>query len=310
MVSIIVCSKNKELAKQLAENIEQTIGVPYELLVTDNTRENLPICTVYRKSIPNSRYPFLCFVHEDVLFRTENWGKNLLAHFSLPNIGLVGVAGSDAFSNIPSTWSNALHSVELNIIQHYKEAQKQPEHIQISSSKGNSPSSRVVALDGVFLAAKKEIFEKIQFDDTLLRGFHGYDIDISLQSALQYTNLVIFDILIEHLSPGSLNKDWMDTTLHLSRKWRKKLPVFLNEPAPPQKARYHWQTLFQLIRNLIQLDYSFPFVYKTALRFSLTRFFSIRRFLSLHMLLLNEYRNRNQDSTEKSKLNRENLLTI
>jgi hypothetical protein len=41
---------------------------------------------------------------------------------------------------------------------------------------GNSPAE-VAGIDGMFLATRKEIMEKINFSDDLLKGFHAYDID-------------------------------------------------------------------------------------------------------------------------------------
>ncbi|MDR1610676.1 MAG: hypothetical protein LBS08_04115, partial [Candidatus Symbiothrix sp.] len=40
MISIIICSKNKDISEQLKSNIEATIGVRYELIVIDNSKQD------------------------------------------------------------------------------------------------------------------------------------------------------------------------------------------------------------------------------------------------------------------------------
>jgi len=46
----------------------------------------------------------------------------------------------------------------------------------------------------VFLCANRNLFSKIAFDENL-KGFHGYDLDICLQSAFAgFQNYVVFDV--------------------------------------------------------------------------------------------------------------------
>lgn len=39
-----------------------------------------------------------------------------------------------------------------------------------------------------------------------------------------YDVIVLFDVLIEHLSVGNFDENWLSETFHLHKKWNKKLP--------------------------------------------------------------------------------------
>jgi hypothetical protein len=77
----------------------------------------------------------------------------------------------------------------------------------------------------MFLATKKIIFNDIKFDESIFKGFHCYDIDFSLQILKKYKVVVNYNILIEHLSPGSFNLEWLKETKKLQNKWFKDLPI-------------------------------------------------------------------------------------
>ena len=51
--------------------------------------------------------------------------------------------------------------------------------------------SSVATLDGVFLATRKEVWKEIQFDEKLIKGFHGYDLDFTLRAAQRFHNYVV-----------------------------------------------------------------------------------------------------------------------
>src|SRR5689334_15986246 len=101
MISIIVCSRSLQLFNKLSINVETTIGVPYEIIKIDNSNKSYSLCKAYNIGAKQSKYSYLCFVHEDVLFRTINWGMRLIEHLSQTNAGLIGVAGAVYRSKMP-----------------------------------------------------------------------------------------------------------------------------------------------------------------------------------------------------------------
>ena len=239
MISIIICSKDKHMLSQLESNISETIGVPYEIISINNSNGFYGICEAYNLGGGLAKYKFLCFVHEDVLFRTKNWGVNIINHFTHDTrLGLIGIAGSKIKTkSLSSWWQSNIDDYQPNrenIIQHYKQTERDTEHFLLNPY--NEILSEVVTLDGVFLVTKRNIWQYSKFDEHLLKGFHCYDLDFSLQITKYYKIAVVFDILIEHFSEGSINRSFYDDLIGVHKKFRNYLP--LNKLLPNNKNFY------------------------------------------------------------------------
>ncbi|UAB81228.1 hypothetical protein INR76_00280 [Marixanthomonas sp. SCSIO 43207] len=222
MISIVVSSYQKHYFEAFSESVAKTIGtIPYEIIQIWNPG-SMGICEAYNRGAEKAKYAYLCFVHEDVLFKTKAWGNLILAHLQNENIGAIGVAGSAYKSEIPSSWSIFKTYNALHILQHYKEKSKRP---QIIKQPNNVDLFQVVALDGVFIATRKAIWKQFPFDEKTFTSFHGYDVDFSLAISQKYNLFVVFDILIEHFSQGNANNEWLLESMKISDKWRKVLPA-------------------------------------------------------------------------------------
>ena len=107
------------LAAQVQQNITDTIGVPWEAIIIDNTISPKGITQVYNKAAAQAKFDILCFVHEDVLFTTQNWGETLINTFKADNrVGLIGVAGSKYKSKLPSGWFSGISAIDCCNIAH------------------------------------------------------------------------------------------------------------------------------------------------------------------------------------------------
>ncbi|UZH55640.1 hypothetical protein JRG66_01730 [Salinimicrobium tongyeongense] len=225
MVSIIICSKQGEISQALDENIHSTVGLPFELIVIDNSNNSYSIFEAYNQGIEKSIYPFLLFVHEDVLFHTPKWGEILIGFFrDNPGYGLLGIAGADFKSRIPSGWWDCpIENKIVNIIQHYPNNNPELENIGFDSS----GLKDAVVVDGVFLALRKDL--NITFNENF-SGFHGYDQNISFEVIKRGFQIGITDsILIEHFSNGQQNREWLEAMVKIHRSYRKLLPLYLGE---------------------------------------------------------------------------------
>ena len=103
MINIIICSRHKEISSELRTNLQSTIGVDFELIVVDNSQNIYSIFQAYNEGVKRSCYPYLCFMHEDILFHTQDWGEKVMAHFEDTKVGLIGVAGGHCMLNTPSS---------------------------------------------------------------------------------------------------------------------------------------------------------------------------------------------------------------
>lgn len=255
MISIIISSADKGQLKQITENINTTIGVLFEIIAIDNSNAQKGICEVYNNGIEQAKYDILCFMHEDIIIETNNWGINLKNTFDEhPEIGLCGIFGSDYKSATPSAWQ-ALKPENLfgNMIQSYKHAEREPLHF---TNPPNGKLEYVACVDGVLLATKREVVSEFKFDAGLFKGFHCYDFDFCLAVGRKYKVAVIYDILINHLSEGSYTKEWMIDNLKLHKKWKENLPVDVGNHSWDQR-RLMEKTIF---RNFVQMlmEMNFP----------------------------------------------------
>ncbi len=244
MLSVIICSKNPRLSALLKENIDSTVGIPYEYIVIDNSTRKYSIFTAYNKGIEISSQPYLCFVHEDVAFNTQDWGKKLCTHLSRPNVGILGICGSAYQSNIPAPWS--LYEYTAYIVQSDKK--RKLNIFEPSNGYDEHHEKQVVGLDGVFLAARRDLFNEIAFDEKTFEGFHAYDMDICLQAHTRgFQNKAINDLLLTHYSRGNHNSQWVRNILLFADKWQAHLPILLAdfsaERIKEKEIKYMKQTL-------------------------------------------------------------------
>jgi hypothetical protein len=223
MISIIVSSKNPDFLCALSLNIAATIGNVYEILAFDNRFEKKGLCEVYNRHAERAKYNIICFMHEDVFIHTAKWGESLLKLLADKSIGLVGISGAVFKSRYSGVWSSCDKNLyRTNSIQHFKN-NKEP--VAININKENNESAEVAIIDGVFMATRKDVFSSFSFDEKLLKGFHGYDIDYSLQVGQKYKLVVSYSILLEHLSEGTLSAQWLHDSMAIHKKWKKILPV-------------------------------------------------------------------------------------
>ncbi len=268
MLSIITCSRRPVPNESLVNNLKNTVGLEYELISIDNSKNEYSIFSAYNKGIDLSKYEHLCFIHDDVDFKTQDWGQKVVKHLQIPDSGIFGVAGGDIMSRVPNDWAT-LNPCAYMI---YGQTATQDEEMVVFPNDYNQSTKSVLMLDGVFLFARKELFKTISFDESF-NGFHGYDYDISLQSHVAgYTNYVIYDILLEHYSRGVMGHSYFSAQLKLHQKWGKYLPLFNRccdqafiHSILPKIEQESFDTFF---KRLVRSNISFFEIYKMVLYYS------------------------------------------
>jgi len=222
MISIIVCSINDDLRNHLHQNITENIGCDFEFLYTDNRINPRGICAVYNKLAFKAKGEYLCFMHEDVLIETKNWGEKLISKASDKKTGVLGFAGAGLLSVIPY-WNDRHTQFAC-----YKQYLKNGELFEDLTLNKPADNVKVAVLDGMFLFCRKEVWENHPFDEHTFPGFHLYDIDFTLSVAQQYTNYVDCDVVIAHYSMGSLDRAYYDGLIDFYNKWKAILPYSVN----------------------------------------------------------------------------------
>lgn len=226
MFSIIICSISPERLLQVKKNIQETIGTEHEFIAIDNRETKWPIAKAYNEGAKRARYPYLFFVHEDVRFHSQDWGKVIAGKLEEPDCGVVGFAGCKVKLKAYSGWPQ-VPAFGCSFL-YQKEPQKT--NFAVFNVHLEHPFEEVVCLDGLGMFVSKAIWEKHPFDEKMLTGFHCYDLDFSMQIARtgKYKNYVCTTpaVLIEHFSLGNLDRAWMQETIRLHKeKWNAFLPL-------------------------------------------------------------------------------------
>lgn len=219
MLSIIISSYQPLYYSQLVKNISETIGDGFSYEIIQILNPNfMSITKAYNDGAEKAQYDHLLFLHEDLIFYTQNWGNVLAQHLSDDKTGIIGVAGSSYVPHAPSSWTVSEKYNFFHLLQGNK---NNDEYVsQFKTSKKRNP---VFAVDGVFVAIKKENYIPFKFDQNLT-GFHGYDLDFSLRVSEKFQNFVVDDILIQHFSKGNQDQNWLDATI----KVRENLNIKFN----------------------------------------------------------------------------------
>lgn len=233
MYSIICCSVKPELAEALRQNVAATIGVPFEFIAFDNREKGYGLCQVYNQCARRARYDLLCFVHEDVVFQTSDWGLLLEKKLREAQCGVVGFAGSIIKLKQLTGWNTCGRDLRLNYVQYMRGG-----HHARKVNPGKEDFSPVVTLDGLCLLVRRQVWEEIPFDEETFTGFHAYDVDFSLAVACRYKNYVCHTVLVEHFSEGSFSYEWLENMKKLHAKWEARLPMYVVPMSQKELARY------------------------------------------------------------------------
>ena len=225
MISIINCSRQKDIPQKLYQNIDKTIGVDYEIIVIDNSNNEYSMCSAYNAGVKRARFPYLCFMHEDIIYMTKDWGMRVIDHLSDTNTGIIGNFGGhyipDFFPAIYVDGPVTGQFIQGQTINGRYITNKVDYH-KFCEGK----SVEVAVVDGMWFCSTKKLFDRVKFDELIFSNFHCYDLDICMQMhAIGKQVKVILDILVEHGSPGNMDIKFFNQ-LHLwYEKWHAYFPL-------------------------------------------------------------------------------------
>lgn len=251
-LAVIVCSVDPGRAAALERSFRAMAGAGLEFHVFDNRRLCWPIAKVYNHCASQARAACLLFVHEDVAIRTDGWAPALVAWLTRPDCGVIGFAGSALWVPTPDAW---WHVPQQYHRCSYAQSVNGVESRHILPEGADVDFLPVVAIDGMAMAVRRDVWERFPFDESVLGGFHCYDIDFSVAIGRHYVNYIAYGINICHFSEGKYDRAWFDATENIYRhKWRDLSPVMVDGLTPvPDIAevtdRSHYSYVFRKIRT-------------------------------------------------------------
>lgn len=235
LISVIVCSRREPSFDLHERNVRKTVGnVGVEYIRIDNRDNYYGICEAYNEGVKRAKGKILVFMHEDVFFMEGGWGEKLIDKFRDSSIGLVGVAGTEyLFADKPSWVTAGRPFIKGKVIHELDNG----ERYFLTVYSWDNSDAEVVAVDGLFFAIRKELFDRIKFDGENFDGFHFYDLDICMQVRKTHKCIVTNDIIVKHTSGGSFDGVWQKYAQRFVEKYKKELPASCTSAIPDLSKR-------------------------------------------------------------------------
>jgi GT2 family glycosyltransferase len=227
MISIIICSVDDARFAATSANLGNLLkNDPHEIIRIGDARS---ICEGYTRGVAQSRGEHLIFCHDDIEILNDDFAVRLRAH--LAEYDLVGVAGTNRL--IRGEWVAAGPPYIFGQV-----AQSHPQQgfvVRIFGAPARCVGG-IRAMDGLFIAARRDVVEKIPFDSQTFDGFHHYDLDFSFAAHLAGFRLGIAnDIHVIHKSWGSQDQDWQTYLRRFDQKYAGRL-----NPMSPRRFYFAW----------------------------------------------------------------------
>jgi hypothetical protein len=227
-VSAIVCS----IRPEYFANVERILGEQFarhrfELIGIHDAKS---LCEAYNRGGARARGDILIFCHDDIDIVHADFGERLLSH--LARYDVVGVAGARKLVN--ADWGHAgLPHVHGQIVHR---PPGQADYLYFAAGLQAPVVEDIQALDGVFIAMHRKVWEAVRFDEATFDGFHGYDIDFTYRAHLAGWRLAVpMDLLLIHFSTGGYDLKWQAGNLRFLRKF----PRLSNLPAVHRHSNLH-----------------------------------------------------------------------
>ena len=222
MTSIVFCSIDERKAARTREMYGRLFaGAAHELIVIRDARS---LAEAYNRGIASSRGEVIVLSHDDVDILAPDFAARLHGH--MLRFDAVGVMGATELSGPGWNWSR--HPYLRGWITH-----RAPEDREWSAAivDPRPVAEEIVTLDGVLMAARRAVFNEVQFDDEVFDGFHLYDIDWSYRVAAAGFRIgVVGDLRLVHESRGRFDGEWAQ---HAERFCAKHCLELGDLPPPP-----------------------------------------------------------------------------
>lgn len=222
MISLIICSRDPGALAAVSQSVAATIGVAYEIIPIDNSKGQYGICEAYNLGAAQARYDLLCFMHEDIRFRTAGWGQTVVRLLADATIGVLGVTGGQLQVAAPAAWWGCgLSYCRENVVEIFADGRS--EHV-VRNPEGAVLTDVAVA-DGMWLCSRKEVWAQHPFDAQTFTEFHFYDVDYCTEIFRAGLRVCItFELVLEHHSRGNINAQWAHNALKYQHKRANQLP--------------------------------------------------------------------------------------
>jgi GT2 family glycosyltransferase len=215
---------SEEFNNDFIKHIDKTIGVRHKTICYPNFNQ-FSLAQIYNQAIQDHSEKDCIFVccHNDIWFKTMNWGKTLLSKFNNTNFDIIGVAGSTYLPESGKWWEDP--SKMLGIVEHTNGLRQWVSQY----SKEIHAVKETVLIDGLFMSFNPETIVH-RFDESY-KGFHFYDLSFCVPNYLDGCDIgVTTSIRILHESVGQTNEQWEINRQQFVTQWVQELPITIPPP--------------------------------------------------------------------------------
>lgn len=234
-LSIIICSITPQKFDRVCASYWRLLaGVPLEIIGIHDARS---MCEGYNRGLQQATGDLLVFSHDDIEICAPDFADRLRNRLAVHD--LVGVAGSTKLTGSGWVYSRWPH-IHGQVGMPPEAANDHTDGIAVTAfHMRDAATTGAQALDGLFLACRRDVAETLRFDEDTFDGWHLYDFDFSFRaSRAGYGTAVCHDFLPIHASRGSFGADWLRYAQRFLDKHRDALGATdtLGEHEPPQLA--------------------------------------------------------------------------
>jgi hypothetical protein len=219
-LSVVACSIDARKAEAFRASLARSAGAPYELILIEDARS---LSEAYARGVARACGEHVVLCHDDVEFLVDDLAARVAMH--LARFALVGVVGTRALSGAAWIWGGP----PANDGWLVHPGARGGVAACVYGAHG-SPVAGAQALDGVFMAGRRDALLGLGFDADTFDGFHFYDLDLSYRAHRAGLPVGICgDILLLHRSSGTFGADYA----RYARRFFAKFPAL---PLGPKHA--------------------------------------------------------------------------
>jgi GT2 family glycosyltransferase len=209
VISIIVCSVDPQKFAAVCESYAAHIGdARYEMVGIHDAKS---LCEGYNRGMRRAKGDTFVFSHDDIELLSDDLGATLARHFDQWDV--IGVAGTTRMHAMG--WANSGIRYARGVVTHRVPGGYDVEFFGAPAMVNGA----IQGMDGVFFATRRDVAEKIGFDEATFDGWHGYDTDFTFRCHLAGFRLAVcLDIRLIHFSEGTVDEACVRYTERFQRK--------------------------------------------------------------------------------------------
>jgi hypothetical protein len=219
---------------------------PHEIIAIEDAAS---LAEAYNRGLKQAKGDILILSHDDIEFlQPSSWLSKIKSH--LGSFDLIGLAGTTKL--IGPAWAQAGPPDTFGQVAEIN-PNGEPYRVLIFGTP-LAVVPNIQAVDGLFMAFRKNVALKVQFDEKTFNGFHCYDIDFSFSAYKAGFRLgVAIDIPVLHASQGKFDEAWGAYAKRLYEKYKADL-------APRRHRPYQHACVTALNKEELLEIMSAPFV--------------------------------------------------